>query len=583
MKTQNPARAPAVSSRRNGGPVHHGSAPGQDDTRAEHGTGEMYLKETTELQIALDEHAIMSITDLSGRINFVNDKFCSISAYSREGLLGQDHRIINSGHHPKAFFQNLWQTITSGKVWHGQIRNRAGDGSLYWVATTIVPFSAGDGKPHHYVSIGTDITEQKRLESQIEEKLLLEHLLANLSSRFAGLPSAQVDTAIQDAQQLIVETMDLDRSTLWQYADEGGEMLLTHNWQKPGWSPLPALFNAKKNLPWSFAKVMNGEGFFFSSLDELPHEAKQDAEMFRMHRIESNVTFPLIANGKVFGALSFATLGKERNWKKEEIANLKLMAQIIGNVVGRRHAEARAEQLRAEIARSARAAMLGEMAAALAHELNQPLTAILSNVQAAQRFLAGGHLSDGEFKSIFEDIERDSKRAGGVIYNLRNMLGKTAAERETCTISGIVHDVSGMLHGELVAQKVELVCSLADNLPQVEATPVELQQILMNLLLNGIQAMKETPHQRRALEIRATARDHSVVISVRDHGSGIEPGQLARIFDPFYTTKSSGLGMGLAICRRFVESHGGGIEAHNNRDGGATFTFSLPAHGEGRT
>jgi PAS domain S-box-containing protein len=532
-----------------------------------------------DLRSAFDENAIVAITDSHGRITFVNDRLSAISKYPRDELPGQDHEMVNAGDQPKELFRELWTTIKRGEVWRGEIRNCAKDGSFHWVATTIVPILDPGGTPQQFVAIRSDITEQKRVEAELAERLCLQRLLAELSSRFVALPSGQVDAAIAETQRLIAETMGLDRSTLWQTPEHGSRMVLTHCWQRPGWPPLPMAFATEGMPPWAYATLMRGETICFKSIMDLPPEAPRDSAAIGIHCPKSNVTIPLIANGRTFGALAFSTLGDEREWREEEVAELRLIAQIIGNVVGRQRAELREEQLRGELAHAMRLTALGELTAALAHELNQPLAAILSNAQAARRFIAGGQIEPDELSVILDDIVRDNKRAGAVISNLRAMVGKHPAVRDACCLNDLVREVVELLNAEWVGEKVEVRFALEPDLPAVEVACVELQQVLVNLLVNAVQAMKDTPSENRFIEVATSTEAGAVAVRIRDHGHGIPPEQLSGIFEPFGSTRPGGLGLGLSICRRIIESHSGRIEARNHDDGGAVFCFSLPVAG----
>ena len=423
-------------------------------------------------------------------------------------------------------------------------------------------------------------TLRSRADCQVEHDLAvalrLQRLLVEISSCFVTRPVGQVDDTIEESQRIVCQTLGIDRSTLWQFTGDGRELAITHFWQPSGGIPLRRNFVTQGNLPWAEEQVRRGQAFHFSSLADLPPEAARDVEILRVHGTRSNATFPLFANGRVFGALAFGMTHVERRWSVDEISGLKLVAQIFGHVISRRHAEARVEQLRDEIQRSTRASELGEIAAALAHEINQPLTTILANAQAARRFLDQGNADPAEIRAILDDIIRDDKRAGEVVRNLREMLAGSPALREVSCLNRLVTEVAGFLRSEMLDAGVELQLDLAPSLPGICVARVETQQLLINLISNAIHAMSETPPDQRRIIVRTRSCAKRVELQIQDRGCGISPEQLARIFEPFHTTRSEGLGMGLAICWRIAESHGGTLHARNDEAGGAVFTCSVP-------
>lgn len=536
------------------------------------------MDDLLQVRAALDEHSMVCTTDSQGCITYVNDKFCEVTGYERQEWLGQNHRLLQSEYHTEEFYHDLWQTISRGTVWRGEIQSRARDGTCFWVAATIVPILDERAKPGQFLAVCLDISEHKRLKAELEVRQHLQHLLADLSTQFVALPNEQVDSAILRTLQQIVEFMGLDRATLWQKEDgQPGGMMLTHHWQRPGFPPLLPRFQPEGNFPWMHEKIVRGEVFQFTKWNELAPEAAREAVLFRANGPKSLICIPLIGTGRTFGVLAFTTVLAERKWLPDEVTELKLVAQIIANVIGRRRAEERAEQLRDEIAHSTRASVLGELAAALAHELNQPLTAILSNAQAGRRFLSDGAIQPEEVGAILDDIARDGRRAGGVVHHLRAMLSNASPPREDCCLNEVVYEVTEFMHSELVSQNIELRHFLAPSLPMVHAARVEMQQILVNLLMNAAQAMKDAPAGTRRIDVSTQASKTKVTVKVRDYGTGIPSKELSSIFQPFFTTKSGGLGMGLSICHRMIEAHDGFIAACNHEDGGAVFAFSVPS------
>lgn len=249
------------------------------------------------------------------------------------------------------------------------------------------------------------------------------------------------------------------------------------------------------------------------------------------------------------------------------------------DIADRKTAELAAQQDRSELARMTRLSTMGQLLASLAHELNQPLTAIRSNAEAGRRMVATNRLEVAELRSCFEDIVRDDRRASEIIVNLRAMARKEPTERVPLDVSGVVHDVVSLLHSDAVMHQVSLAIDLSQNLPRVHGDRVELQQVLLNLLMNAFSSMTETPLGQRVIDIVIRPAGGMVRVEVRDRGIGLPEEDTEEVFEPFFTTREEGLGMGLAISRTIVEGHGGRLWAENNLYGGATFTFEIPAIG----
>lgn len=242
----------------------------------------------------------------------------------------------------------------------------------------------------------------------------------------------------------------------------------------------------------------------------------------------------------------------------------------------RRRAEQEAREQRRELAHLTRVATIGELSGALAHELNQPLTAILSNAQAAQRLLAREPVNLPEIRDALQDIAAEDLRAGAVIQRLRAMLRKDSKELEPLDLSEIAWEVLILAHGDLITRNVSVATRLAPGLPNVRGDRVQLQQVLLNLVLNACEAMSATAPGERRLTLTAAHEAEGVHLSIEDHGAGIPPGAMDLIFEPFYTTKAHGLGLGLAISRSLLAEHGGRLWATAGERGGATFHVLLP-------
>ena len=237
---------------------------------------------------------------------------------------------------------------------------------------------------------------------------------------------------------------------------------------------------------------------------------------------------------------------------------------------------------REEMAHLSRVALMGELTASLAHELNQPLTAIASNAAAGRRFLAQSLPDVPALEELLNDVVADARRAGNIIHGIHHFVRKSEGTRRSVNLNEVILEVLRLLHSDLLGRATAVETQLAPNLPPINADPVQLQQILLNLVMNSLEAMQLTPSEKRRILITTKCEADSVVTSVRDYGPGLAKDEPNKIFTHFYSTKPSGMGMGLTIVRSIVESHGGELGVENTDDG-ARFFFRLPIAAKNET
>jgi len=408
--------------------------------------------------------------------------------------------------------------------------------------------------------------ERKRVELSLAERLRFEKLLSSLSTAFSHLAADEFDREIQRGLRQIVEFLRADRGSLIEFSRDGST---ARSWAIEEWMDVG-------EFPWMTARLQRGDTVSFSQLEEFPDEAAVDRQSYLAHRVKPQVAVPLLTGGTVVGGLVFSAIGAERAGSDELIQQLHLLGEVFANALSRKQTELEAQRLRQDLTHIGRVSAMGELTASLAHELNQPLTAILSNAQAAQRLLAADVVNLEEVREILKDIVTDDKRAGDIIHRLRGLIKKGDLEFVPLDLNEIVGEVAWLVRTDAILRNVSLSLEFDADLPKVLGDRVQLQQVVLNLVLNGLEAM-ESRAGERTLVIR-TARDGAaaVRVAVQDSGSGIDEKDLDRMFEPLYTTKAEGLGMGLAIVRTIVDAHGGGLGAANNAQGGATVHFTLP-------
>lgn len=481
------------------------------------------LKELADIKFALDESSIVAITDQTGIIKYVNDKFCEISKYSREELLGQDHRIINSDYHPKEFIRTLWTTIASGQVWKGEIKNRAKDGSIYWVDTTIVPFLNDKGKPYQYVAIRNDITERKRAEEQLREQATL------------------LDNA-QDA--ILVRDLD-DKFRFW---NKSAERIY-------GWPAEEVIGRDLKDIIYR-----NSLSQFADAKHATLSKGDWQGELRQVTRDGKDIVV-------------------ESRWTlvRDDRGEPKSVLVINTDVTDKRKIEA-------QFLRAQRMESIGTLASGIAHDFNNLLSPIMMSIQLLQARISD---DDGQrlLAMLQMSAERGADLVKQVLSFARGVEGERITLQPRHLIKEIVKILKDTLPKSIEVEfeaneDLSVVSGDATQLHQV------LMNFFVNardampaggkLTIKAENVFIDDNYARMNLESKPGP---FVLITIADSGVGISPQVINRIFEPFFTTKEhgKGTGLGLSTALGIVKGHGGFINVYSEPGRGTQFKVYLPA------
>jgi PAS domain S-box-containing protein len=505
-------------------------------------------------------HDSIFVRDLQGRMLAWNNASVRLYGWDEAAALGQPAHELLSTRHADPLSELEARLLADGR-WAGEHTRRAADGRDLAIEARWSLQRDAHGQPTAIIETGRDITARREAEDALRRS---ERRYRNL---FGAMAVSYWDLDFFGVGQM-----------LWQLRADGVTDFAAYLAAHPEVSremmratrvidvneETCALYRATK------AELAGDVERFWPEASTAVYSASVVAAVSRAPSFSAETRLRRL-DGTEFDALFTAC------FPRESVGAGSLLIGVI-DLTERNQAQAALHALQAEFAHAARVSMLGELTASIAHEVNQPLAAIATNASAGKRWLSRPQPDLDELRAINDRVIADAQRAAAIISRVRGMAERRAPEVGPLPINAVIEEAMGFLRHELQGRGVTVSLSLAPGLPPVSADRTQLQQVLVNLAVNAIQAMVGAGAAIRELGLRSEATDAGVRVSVSDSGPGIPPDDRPRLFQSFFTTKEGGMGMGLPICRSIIESHGGTLDAENNPEGpGARFTFTLPA------